>query len=284
MFEPYKASSSKAIINRFSFGSNNIKLQGLLAEGGVHTLTGSGSNIVQHLELEGSTNHMPRVEESMMVGTSLSGEESHHHGGPIYPIQDQVIIPEKGMEPVNVCGLRLTGDPVHGEGTPIGRQYERSPSMVYGKVERFGDVREMVGLWESLEQEEEEWQHKEGRRRGGKRVSKRISELLLSFQEGRDEQTEEQPGLDSARISTFSDLPLTTRITHSQFHKSRKSKPNKIVVRRFDARNVCDNEVACDWLTDNILSTNENAGKRKILFEEDNDTNWGRTKRIRPGS
>ena len=41
-------------------------------------------------------------------------------------------------------------------------KHERSPSMVYGQRERFGDVRDMVGLWEALERDEEEWISKEG--------------------------------------------------------------------------------------------------------------------------
>ena len=57
--------------------------------------------------------------------------------------------------------------------------------MVNGKLEQFRDVRSMVEEWNGLETDDLEWLPIEGVRRGGRRMSRRISELLQNFQGGR---------------------------------------------------------------------------------------------------
>ena len=63
---------------------------------------------------------------------------------------------------------------------------ERTPSVVGGRVEMFGDIGKMVGQWEMLEEDDKEWKVEEGIRRGGRRLRRRISELLRVFGEGGD--------------------------------------------------------------------------------------------------
>ena len=55
---------------------------------------------------------------------------------------------------------------------------ERTPSLVGGRVERFGDIAKMIDKWEMLEEDDKEWKVEEGIRRGGRRLSRRVSELL----------------------------------------------------------------------------------------------------------
>ena len=62
---------------------------------------------------------------------------------------------------------------------------ERTPSLVGGRVERFGDIAKMIIQWEMLEDDDKEWKVEEGIRRGGRRLSRRISELLGGVWRGR---------------------------------------------------------------------------------------------------
>ena len=62
--------------------------------------------------------------------------------------------------------------------------HEKSPSIVNGKLEMFCDVKSLICEWEYLEGNAMEWEEKEGRRRGGRRVSRRVSELLEKFEGG----------------------------------------------------------------------------------------------------
>ena len=220
----------------------------------------------------------------MVVVASLVKEESHHHGGPILTVQDQATIPENGVETANVCVMRPTEDSGPGERTPINIEQEKSPSMVYGQVERFGDVRGMVGLWEALERDEEEWLSKEGRRRGGRKLSRRISELLQNF-EGGDKQMDRQPGPENSNIVgkvNFSSLSLTSSNTHHHSKISNTQSNRKLlkVVRCTDG--LCASvRQACDWPNSKILLTNRKRAKRK--GEDMEIDNWGDTKRRRPG-
>ena len=66
---------------------------------------------------------------------------------------------------------------------PVSSNLEKTPSMVNGKEERFRDVHALVREWEELESCKEEWEVQGGVRRGGRKVSKRMSELLGRFGE-----------------------------------------------------------------------------------------------------
>ena len=136
-------------------------------------------------------------------------------------------------------------------------------------------------MWEGIENDEEEWMPKEGRRRGGRRISRRISELLENFQSGEgDRQTDEQSGLEILSKVTFSSL------TANHIHSNTKNQKSKFrsnnVVKKFDG-NCASVRSACDWSSSNILLTNRRAAgdKRKANTEYDS---WCPTKKRRPGS
>jgi hypothetical protein len=67
---------------------------------------------------------------------------------------------------------------------PASPNLDRTPGVVDGRVERFGDINVMVAKWESLEQDDNEWKAEEGMRRGNRKLSRRMSELLGIFGEG----------------------------------------------------------------------------------------------------
>ena len=68
--------------------------------------------------------------------------------------------------------------------------------MVDGKVERFSDIGEMITQWERIEQDDDAWMVEEGLRRGGRKLSRRMSELLGIFGEG---EKGSMVGLESAK-------------------------------------------------------------------------------------
>jgi hypothetical protein len=58
---------------------------------------------------------------------------------------------------------------------------DRTPGMVDGEEERFCDIGQMIKQWEKVENDDSEWKVEEGVRRGGRKLSKRMSELLGIF-------------------------------------------------------------------------------------------------------
>jgi hypothetical protein len=58
------------------------------------------------------------------------------------------------------------------------RNLDRTPGMVDGREERFCDIGQMIKQWEKLENDDGEWKVEEGVRRGGRKLSKRMSEHL----------------------------------------------------------------------------------------------------------
>ena len=67
----------------------------------------------------------------------------------------------------------ISGSPGVGENSP----------MIGGRGEAFDtDTAKMIRIWENLENDESEWKVEGGLRRGGRRVSRRISELLEKFE------------------------------------------------------------------------------------------------------
>ena len=94
---------------------------------------------------------------------------------------------DKDVHSVQYTGCTIDLQEV--DGGPVLQCLERTPSMVHGVHERFRDVRAMVKEWEWVENCKEEWEVKEGRRRGGRRISKRMSELLGRFGEENEQKS-----------------------------------------------------------------------------------------------
>ena len=177
------------------------------------------------------------------------------------------------------------------DGGPVLQGLERTPSMVHGVHERFRDVRAMVKEWELVENCKEEWEVKEGRRRGGRRISKRMSELLGIFGD-----EEEQNNLsflnvnpdDNVTISKFTARGLAGRdpadFTASFGTETRtnaKYELNDVVTEQ---KTLCGPTEGCDWLASlpsQLLTASRNPvrSKRKLV-QESGET----TKRRRAGS
>jgi hypothetical protein len=74
--------------------------------------------VAKDVAMETESNQNQRIEESVMIVVSHVNEEPHHHGGLLAPVQDQTIMPEKGLESGSVLGVQCTDDPMTGASTP----------------------------------------------------------------------------------------------------------------------------------------------------------------------
>ena len=151
--------------------------------------------------------------------------------------------------------------------------------MVYGEEENFKDVRTMIDEWNNMEHNEMEWLPVEGVRRGGRKMSRRISDLMRSFQEGGggdDNGTDrvDDRGLDSLK-PTFNQnsekvIPVRKKI--------------KIIARNVTSKpigqGVCA-VVSCDWSSNEHFATNQK--KRKTTSDELIGDGDSLTKKRRPG-
>jgi hypothetical protein len=226
-----------------------------------------------------------------MVGTSLDNkEESHHHGGPIPSVLSEATIPGNGVEPRIVLDVRLTVDPGPGVRTPMGGRKVnlKSPSTINGTEEWFMDVNSMVGRWEEMDQDEGEWLPKEGRRRGGRKLSRRMSELILGFEEsGGDRETDGCTDLSSLgsdikipdNIPTVSFTPISNAMmgnaSYNNFNFS-----NKVSTRFVKSGGYV--RKPCDWSKGVGLPANRNAADRKRKSESVIISSI-QTKKRRPG-
>ena len=88
-------------------------------------------------------------------------------------------------------------------------------------MERFRDVSEMVKEWEELESDPQEWEVVGGMRRGGRRVSKRISELLDIF----DPEGGARKSMESnLEIGCARDIPKPHTVSSSSLENGRATK------------------------------------------------------------
>ena len=83
-----------------------------------------------------------------------------------------------------VQSLEHTADLIKVGGVTRSPNLEKSPSILGGKVERFCDIGNMICQWEEMEGEVLKSAREERGRRECRRVNKRISELMGSFEEG----------------------------------------------------------------------------------------------------
>ena len=169
---------------------------------------------------------------------------------------------------------------------------ERTPVMVEGKLERFRDIGSMITKWEKLKQDDKEWMVEEGVRRGGRKLSRRMSELIGIF----GEENASVVGLTSDGIfrednNLFSLTSISVSLSPSSniLPKSSKKteKLSSIEYNRVRSKSLFIDEktltAGCDWpvgITSNNLPTNESGGSRKKKFDGDRD-GGGETKKVR---
>ena len=155
--------------------------------------------------------------------------------------------------------------------------------MVFGVEERFRDVKTMVEEWDSIENDESEWLPVEGVRRGGRKLSRRISELMRSFQEGGGGEGEiltdrlMDGGKDTCK-TTFS-FPNSTKVKPTLSKEKVQIRPG-VIITKFEGQNIRAKE-SRDWLRRRNFSANQS--KRKFEADDSNGDGDLKTKKRRPG-
>ena len=126
--------------------------------------------IFSEILLEGcGTAHAPGLGAAEPAGKAVQCTQSSIHT-PVYSKTKQVIDCTADLRKVS----RKSVIP----------KVELSPSLVSGRWEDFQSVGALIKEWEHLEGNESEWEVVGGVRRGGKRVSRRVTELMGKFEKG----------------------------------------------------------------------------------------------------
>ena len=223
--------------------------------------------------------------ESVMARVSHI-EEPNHHGGEHTPLLGPATITEKGVGLGQVVGWRTTGDqtvhtPVLGaEGDADLRKVEILPASTYtgvaltvtGADEDFStDIETLKLNWDILENDEKEWKVEEGRRRNGRRISRRISDLIDKFEGGGE--AEHSNPLDGGNSVKFQNL---NTISHTKGRGADSSKDvQKINVVR--SKNLSSDSMTSerrDWpIVTNIQLSPTNGSQARSQVADRNSNN-----------
>ena len=184
------------------------------------------------------------------------------------------------------------------------RNLERTPVMVGGKLERFRDIGNMITTWDVLEQDDKEGMVEEGVRRGGRKLSRRMSELIGIFGEEKDRvvgQTgdvellsREDTNLPSVSVSSRS-ASLCSKSNFSTISSKKKENIQYVQASNYNhvrSKSLFSKEktlsAGCDWpvgLSSTNLPTNRKRVCRKRKFVSDGDgggnVGGGITKKVR---
>ena len=173
---------------------------------------------------------------------------------------------------------------------------DRTPGVVDGRVERFGDISVMVTKWERLEQDDNEWKAEEGMRRGNRKLSRRMSELLGIFGEGeKDSMVGLEIGVTTLEDNIIFSLPTVTLtlpsksdiIMSSLTTEKQENIKSYHIGSKMTFRDEKTLSAGCDWpvvITSNNLTTNRKQAckkrKRVTDWESEREVDLS-TKRMR---
>ena len=159
-------------------------------------------------------------------------------------------------------------------------------------------MKSLVGTWEEMEEDESEWVQEGGKRRGGRRISRRISELIMNFEdeggEDMDRKVESSAKSDSYPIGGYVSSNTYTQGPgggHGDFQPEQITNvgvkknlcKSDVVMKRVGDWNMILKSKACDWLTNDILSANSSRGRKRNREICSLDDDNRQTKKKRPG-
>ena len=137
----------------------------------------------------------------------------------------------------------------------------------------------MVEEWNGLENDESEWLPVEGVRRGGRNLSRRISDLIRSFQEGGGEGDNVTDRVYDRGMDNF--IPTFIQNSEKVIPMRKKIKPiTRKIISKPIGQEVCA-VVSCDWSRNKNFATNQKkrkAGNYELIGDGD-----FLTKKRRPG-
>jgi hypothetical protein len=160
--------------------------------------------------------------------------------------------------------------------------------MVDGKLERLKDIGSMITQWEELEDNDKEWVVEEGVRRGGRKISRRMSELIGIFGEKNTRIVGQTNGVAFVSDTTVN-LNLSSKpdsvcsnsdISSLSSRKTENTQTSNINHIRSNALFMDKKTLSagCDWpvgLTSIYLPTNEIIEGIKINYVCDGDGGGG---------
>ena len=218
-----------------------------------------------------------------VMGMVSHFEEPDHHGGAHTPLLGPATITEKGVGLGQVVGLQTTGDqtvhaPVLGaqaEPQSVGincvqcthtvqcpevdtdlRKAEIIPAstatgvtltLTDAEQEDFStDMEELKHTWDLLEKDENEWKVEDGLRRNGRKLSRRISDLVRQF-EG-EETGEYSNPLEGGTQEKCQNVKLISHTMGRGAIMNQNMQKNN-VIQSEDLRDTSTTSERCDWLT-----------------------------------
>ena len=219
------------------------------------------------------------------TGTNLEKSEDMSSQAQIIPTftQKTAHTPQPGTSIImdrdpSVQYLEHTADLLKVGGVTSNMGLEKSPGMVAGRMERFCDIGKMICQWEEMEGEGLESGREEREMRKGRRVSRRISELMRSFQEGGgSEIVKLDTGNNDFRQKASKDTQLSHSLSSEDIQSTIVGFSNHIE-SEFVSKGDGPVSEGADWLN-NISSTKLTAnrkpggGKRKRDGSMESDSN-----------
>ena len=222
-------------------------------------------------------------------------EDLSNHGGAHAPLLGPATITEKGVGLGQVIGLQATGDqtahtPVPGaeveptmlgidcaqctvtvhyrEGEtdmqnvnslPTNISAENTHSMTGVEDEEFTtDLNDLLKTWDIMEDDENEWRVEGGVRRGGRKVSRRMSELIDMFGGSNDKENSNLLVDEVPRL-----------ISHTKGRGADNKSVVKDIVQSIDLVSDVAGTERCDWSTNNTiqhLTTNQRQARRDMII------------------
>ena len=218
-----------------------------------------------------------------VMGMVSHFDEPDHHGGAHTPLLGPATITEKGVGLGQVVGLQTTGDqtvhaPVLGaqaEPQSVGincvqcthtvqcpevdtdlRKAEIIPAstatgvtltLTDAEQEDFStDMEKLKHTWDLLEKDENEWKVEDGLRRNGRKLSRRISDLVRQF-EG-EETGEYSNPLEGGTQEKCQNVKLISHTMGRGAIMNQNMQKNN-VIQSEDLRDTSTTSERCDWLT-----------------------------------
>ena len=216
--------------------------------------------------------------ESVVKKVSLF-EELSDHGGAHAPLLGPATITEKGVGLGQVIGLQATDDqtaytPVPGaqiEPTRLGMNCVQCTQTVHTvqcthamtglEEEDFStNIDDLIQTWDRMEEDVDEWKVEGGVRRGGRKVSRRMSELISRF--GGTEDIEEK----SNHLGT--EFPVEDLILHTKGRGADSKSIVKDIVQSINLVSEVTSLERRDWPASNtiqLLPANERQARSDIV-------------------
>ena len=208
VFIPYKATCSKTIIDKFSFGMER---------------QAEPMDKVDVINTDVESDIEPEDQEESVIGDGSRTEDHHYHGTQVISAPNTPTLPEKGWEEWEECDVPGAGGSTGMAGRKSRRGRLEDICMPGEESIPSSGIQSRIMDWESrMEVEErsvEAEQMEDGDRRGGRRKSQLFLDLCSKFEE-KEKKQEAEVADESGRVAiqskdppNFGDMSKTVQAT-----------------------------------------------------------------------